>query len=201
MAVPLTNADLTTATIEGSGLFDLLMRAVKVHLDVEFKSGALRGSDYATVYLGSLDLAMKTGVAYLLARDKNALEADLMEQQVLLAQAQIEKVQAEIELVQKQIDRSDAEAALLAQKVITEQAQVSPTGVDPDSIIGKQKLLYQRQADGFKRDAEQKAAKILADSWSVRRTTDEGTVADSTNKLADSFVGQAMTALLAGVAA
>jgi hypothetical protein len=68
-------------------------------------------------------------------------------------------------------------------------------------VIGKQITLYQAQADGFKRDAEQKAAKIMVESWNARRATDEATVADGTNKLADAYIGQAITKLLAGAGA
>ena len=68
-------------------------------------------------------------------------------------------------------------------------------------MIGKQKALYGAQTDGVKRDAEQKAAKLLADTWSVRRTTDEATVADATNKLNDATVGRAIEKLLSGIGA
>ena len=50
-------------------------------------------------------------------------------------------------------------------------------------------------------DAEQKAAKLMVDSWNVRRTTDEGTVADGTNRLSDYYVGNAVAKLLAGIGA
>jgi hypothetical protein len=89
----------------------------------------------------------------------------------------------------------------LNQKKVTERAQTVGDGVDDNSVIGKQKLLYAAQTSGFTRDAEQKAAKLLVDSWSVRRTTDEGTVADGTNMLNDATVGRAVNKLLAGVGA
>ena len=74
-------------------------------------------------------------------------------------------------------------------------------GVDENSVVGRQKLLYKAQTDGFSRDAEQKAAKLLVDSWSTRRATDEGTVADATNMLNDATVGRSVKKLLAGVGA
>ena len=100
-----------------------------------------------------------------------------------------------------QIAKAAAETALLNQKVITEKAQTDGSVISPDSILGKQVILFKVQADGFQRDAEQKAAKLMIDTWSVRRGTDEGVAADSTNKLADTFIGQAVTKLLAGVEA
>lgn len=210
-AVPIT--DLTQATLEGQGAFDLLMRAVKAHLDGEYKAGRIKGTEYSTVYLGALTQVMQTGLAFVLQKQKTDLEAQLLEKQIELTnqqrinaevemtvlQAQKCKLNAEYDLIIEQKSKSGAETALLTQKVVTERAQTLATGVDEDSVLGKQKALYAAQTAGFTRDAEQKAAKLLVDSWNVRRTTDEGTVADSTNKLADYYVGTAVAKLLAGV--
>ena len=312
----LTTADLTSASVIGNGVFDVLMRSVKAHLDDEFKRGAIKGTDYATVYLGSLNLAMQTGLSFLLQRQKTGLEADILAQQLLLAQKQVEKatielamltasqakipaeiaqieaqtllinqqrtnaiaealnipkqgavvdaqallvaqqrtnliseelgivaktsltteqlqtevlnnyihptditlsgkydqerqigkaqvckLTAEFDLTVAAITKSAQELLLLTQKTATEKAQILATGVDDNSVVGKQKLLYAAQTNGFARDAEQKAAKLLADTWSVRRTTDEATVADATNMLYDTAVGRAVTKLLTGVGA
>lgn len=267
----ITVTDLTSASPAGAGTFDVLMRAVKAHLDEEFKRGTLKGPEYATVYLGSVNLAMQTGMSFLLQQQKVGLEVSLLEKQLLLAQAQVDKaaielamltasqgkvpleiaqltaqnllitqqktnlvsenlgilsktaltdqqklnaviegtvlvaqeckVRAEYNLTLSATTKSAREIDLLTQKTATEKAQILALGVDDNSIIGKQKLLYAAQSDGFKRDAEQKAAKLLADTWSVRRTTDEATVADATNMLNDVAVGRAITKLLAGVGA
>lgn len=306
-------ADLTQATLAGTGVFDVLMRANKAHLDAEFSKNRIKGAEYATVYLGSLTQVMQTALQFLLTKEKTDLEAQLLEKQILLAQKQIDKATAELvqiaaqtELINQQkanlvaealnipkqgdvlvaqklqvaqqttnllaeslnipkqgllIDANKAqvtqqtenlvsqklqveaqtllvnqqklnaitentvliaqecklradfdlimgsvlktaqETTLLTQKVVTERAQVTALGVEDNSILGKQKILYQAQTDGFKRDAEQKAAKLMVDTWNVRRTTDEGTVADSTNMLNDVAVGRAVNKLLAGVEA
>ncbi len=201
-------AELSEATLEGTGSFDVLMRAVKAHLDAEFAKGRIKGPEYATVYLGSMELAMKQGVDFLLQKRKNDAEYRLLEQQILNAVqehavlvAQECKLQAEFDLTQAQTARTNQELALLTQKTATEAAQILALGVDVDSVIGRQKALYAAQTAGFARDAEQKATKLLVDSWSVRRTTDEATVADATNKLADVYVGNAVTKLLDGIGA
>ena len=158
---------------------------------------------------------MQTALAFILAKQKTDLEAQLLQKQIELTnqqrinaevemtvlQAQKCKLDAEFDLIKEQTLKGAAETALLTQKVVTERAQTLAVGVDADSVLGKQKALYQAQTDGFTRDAEQKAAKLMVDSWNVRRTTDEGTVADGTNKLADFYVGSAVSKLLAGVGA
>lgn len=307
----LTIDQLTDATLEGDGVFDVLMRANKAHLDAEYAKDRIKGAEYATVYLGSLESVMSTSLQFLLQREKIALEAELMAQQVEIAKIQLLKTQVELEILrasqakvpaeialleqqkinlvsenlltiekttqttqqtanliaegqnipkqglildnqkaqiaqqtvnlaaeklltdgktqltghqsanaviegtvlQAQKCKLDAEfdllkstnlkaiqeTALLAQKNVTEKAQTLAMGVDENSVIGRQKLLYKAQTDGFTRDAEQKAAKLLVDTWNVRRTTDEGTVADGVNMLNDATVGRAVNKLLAGV--
>ena len=111
------------------------------------------------------------------------------------------KLQAEYDVLLETKLKTAQETTLLGQKTQTEKAQTVGAGVDVDSVIGKQKNLYQAQTDGFKRDAEQKAAKLLVDSWNVRRTTDSGTVADGNNLLNDATVGRAVKQMLAGVGA
>lgn len=239
--VPLS--DLTQTTLDGSGVFDTLMRSMKAHLETEYQKGRIKGAEYSTVYLGSLTAVLDASLNFLLQREKVALEAELMAQQVLVAQAEVakanaqvqvalaevekahveleilgltkEKIPAEIavlqaqkckldaefDLIKEQTIKSAQETLLLAQKVTTEKAQVSSIGVDADSVVGRQKSLYAAQTNGFARDAEQKAAKLLADTWNVRRTTDEGTIADGTNMLNDATVGRAINKMLQGVGA
>jgi len=215
-------ADLTESTVEGAGVFDLLMRANKAHLEQEFSKNRIKGSEYATVYLGSMQAVMEASLKFLLERQKVGLDAELIQAQILQVQAQTAllaeqtlnaiaerdvliaqkcKLQAEFDLLVESKLKSAQETALLAQKVLTERAQTQALGVDGDSVVGKQKALYQAQTDGFTRDAEQKVAKVMVDSWNVRRTTDEDTVADTTNKLSDTFVGRAVDKLLTGVGA
>lgn len=215
MAITITLPSLTEASLTGTGAFDVLMRALKEHLDTEYKAGRISGSDYANVYLGGLNQVMQTALAFVLQSQKAGLEAELIAKQIELVnqqrinaevemrvlQAQVCKLQAEFDLIQEQKLKGVAETALLTQKIVTERAQTLAVGVDADSVLGKQKALYQAQTDGFTRDAEQKAAKLMVDSWNVRRTTDEGTVADGVNMLNDAAVGRAVTKLLNGVGA
>ena len=330
MAV-LTLAELTETTLDGTGVFDTLMRANKAHLEAEFSKGRIKGTEYATVYLGSLETVMRSSMEFLLQRDKNNLEAQLLEQQILLAQVKIQqanaelailqanltkipaeiaqltaqtaqtikqtsvidqeillkqqqvlvsvedvlvkkqqvlvatsevaiaqaklvnipkeglqldaqtalvnqqvsketsnnfvhptdvklsgtndqqrqvlvgqkcKLDAEFDLLQSEKLKSASETALLAQKNATERAQTTELGVDANSVIGKQKSLYQAQTEGFARDAEQKAAKLMVDTWNVRRTTDpDAADINATNQLTDASVGRAVAKLLGGVGA
>lgn len=203
--------EITTEALAGTGHFDVLMRAITAHLDAEFAKNRFKGPEYATVYLGSMELAMRTALEFTLQQRKNDAEYRLLEKQILNAvkegevlEAQKCKLQAEFDLTVGTTAKTAEELALLTQKTATERAQILATGVDADSVVGRQKGLYVAQTNGFARDAEQKAAKLLSDTWSVRRTTDEGTIAGEVspgvdNGLGDADIGRAIEKMLEGI--
>lgn len=203
----------TQAKVDGNGIFDVLMQAAKGHLEQEYAKSRIKGPEYSQVYLGTMTQVLTTALQYTLQAELTSekiktegLQQQLLTQQVLNAEvegrvleATVCKLKAEFDLLQEQKLKTITETGLLAQKTATERAQTVEAGVDDNSVIGKQRKLYQAQADGFQRDAEQKTAKLLVDSWNVRRTTDEGTTANTTNKLDDATVGRAVNKLLTGV--
>lgn len=84
--------DLTHASIEGNGVFDVLMRAVNAHLQKEWSANRLKGTEYSTVYLGALESTMNASLQFLLARDKTNAELDILKQQ--LVNLKVEEINA-----------------------------------------------------------------------------------------------------------
>jgi hypothetical protein len=239
----ITINDLTESKLDGAGVFDKLMIAAKAHLEAEFKKGAIKGPEYAQVYLGQVQPILSTALQFVVASHKSDLEAQLLTQQVELAKAQVLQIEAQTRLVEQQIVQSQMqtdlieqqkinavqeeknleaqecllkaqydntvattqrvtkETDLMAQKIVTEKAQTTSIGVDADSVIGRQKALFAAQTAGFQRDAEQKAASTLLQTWSTQRMTDEGVSANADNMLNDASLGRVVTKLLQGIGA
>lgn len=192
----ITTDQLTEATLNGGGIFDVLMDAVEVHLESEFQKGRIRGTDYSQVYLGSMQSVLQQGITFLL--QKGIVDADIAlknaqvitegKQQAVLDQ-QVAKLTAETALI-------NAQKGLIDQQKVTEQAQTQSGIAQNDSLLGKKKEVYQNQANGYLRDAEQKAAKIMVDAWSIQRTTDEGVMPTPANRLTDTYIGQAVEKMI-----
>lgn len=230
---PITNEDLTTKVVDGTGIFDELMTAANAHLTYQWEQDRITGTSYAEVYLGQLTAVLGQAVLFLTERDKTYLnnllvqsqikladaqvalaaqdllnkqqellnneqellnkqqellnaqkQMELMEQQIQLAKKQVELADKELlvkdkemQLLDKQIAVQETTADLTRQKIKTEMAQISDSvdGVSVTGILGAQIALYKQQRDGFLRDAEQKALKIVADTWITRKTVDDGT--------------------------
>ena len=92
---PILLTDLTTIEVDGTGAFDVLMQATKSHLEQEFVKGRIKGTEYATVYLGSLEHVLNAALQFLLQKDKMALDALLVAKQIELAEVEKEKALAE----------------------------------------------------------------------------------------------------------
>ena len=181
---PITNEDLTTKVVDGTGIFDELMTAANAHLSAQWDMERITGTQYAEVYLGQLTAVLQQAVTFLIEKDKTYLnnllinaQIELANKQIELADKELEKADKEIELLDKQIQLQELNKELIAQKVKTEKAQIADTvdGVPVTGIIGAQIALYKQQKDGFIRDAEQKALKIISDTWITRKTVDDGT--------------------------
>lgn len=180
---PITNEDLTTKVVNGTGIFDELMTAANAHLDSQFKNERITGTQYAEVYLGQLQAVLANAVQFLIERDKTYLnnllinaQIELANKQAELAEKQIEQADKQLELLEKQIEFQQAQSDLARQKIKTEIAQISDTvdNIAVGGVIGAQVALYKQQRESFLRDAEQKSLKILADTWITRKTIDEG---------------------------
>jgi len=152
-------------------------------------------------------------------QDRTVAEVDLMNQKLVtevaqtsdtkpIALGQMSTTTTIAGLALSQKEKIDAEVILLSQKSITELSQTSdaiPTGTPALNVnttvagmVDKQKTLLTRQSDGFLRDAEQKATKMLIDAWSVDASVNSAT-ANSTNKLDDANLGAMVTKLKTGI--
>ena len=93
----LTEADLTTRKLEGTGLFDGLMEATNAQLQEQYDSGRITGSEFASAYVSGLQSAMGNAVQYLLSRDTTHWQAVVAQQQARAAELEVVKTRLQVE--------------------------------------------------------------------------------------------------------
>jgi len=141
---------LTTMSLDGTGVFDVLMKATKLHLTEEYEADRVTGDEYTKLYLGALTAVMQTSVQFLLnnqqeekiqaeialVRQKTVTElaqtdddiptglgfnGDTLVEGMVASQKAINALQAD--LVSSQVTESEAKVALTGQQIITELAK------------------------------------------------------------------------------
>ena len=112
MATDIQFSDLTNATTptDGTGYFDKLLSTINIHINDQYNQGRLTGTDYASVYLGSMQSAISQSLEFLLkeklieAQTDGAIsDAKTKEQQSKIAY--IERIIKDKEAVKAGLDK------------------------------------------------------------------------------------------------
>lgn len=122
-AIPIE--DLTQVIIDGTGVFDKFLTLHRLHLTREFEEARIQGKEYSEVYTKTYVAHLEQAIQFLLAKEKQAYELNLLE-------AQAEKVKAEVAIDEFQLNE------LLPKEVILKDAQISKMQSDAD--ISKKQL-------------------------------------------------------------
>lgn len=132
--------------------------------------------------------------------------------EIKLTEAQVAKMEADVEIANKQLLIADKElqiktkelellaeqVILTKQKVVTEQAQTDPSVIQEGSVIAMNNKVLAAQVDGFKRDAEQKAASTLLQTW-IARLNNDAALTNDANMLKDNYIGRAVETMMEGI--
>jgi hypothetical protein len=100
---------------EGTGIFDIIIKAANGNIKVEYDSGRINGSNYAAVYLGTLQSAMNLAMQFLLKEEQTEIQTDKAKEELLLA---LDSHDAKVALVENQASKLAEERKALIQSVI-----------------------------------------------------------------------------------
>jgi hypothetical protein len=100
---------------KGTGIFDVLMEAVNENIASQYKKNRITGSDFANVYLGSVQAVLQQSVEYSLRKSTVEAELRLTEERIKLTY---------VERVLK-----DKQAADLGLDEVVKDSNVSPDAV------------------------------------------------------------------------
>ena len=94
-AIPIE--DLTQVILDGTGVFDKFLTLHRLHLTREFEEARIQGKEYSEVYTKTYIAHLEQAIQFLLAKEKQAYELNLLE-------AQAEKVKADAANANKQLE-------------------------------------------------------------------------------------------------
>ena len=177
---------------KGTGVFDKLMEAVNKNIKIQYDEGKIKGTDYANVYLGSLQTVLQQSIEFIL-REKlveaqiegvkmdnivkefeieikvpKELEllnsqVELAGQEVLVKMEQVEQLKAQVEQLKAQTEQAVAQTALLTRQ----QLELELNGVADRASKEAQTSLYTRQEQGFDDNKNQKLFEAQMNAWSL----------------------------------
>ena len=159
---------------EGTGIFDIIIKAANENIKIQHKTSRITGAEYAEVYLGAMQTAIAEAMKFILQNDTLAKELELK-------QAQIAKINAERDLVNAQIAAFGAQEAkelelkqaqinkLTADKALTDAQTLAYPAQQAKDIEVKQANidLLNRQKEGFDDNKHQKLFEAQMNAWAL----------------------------------
>ena len=136
------NANPQDPKWEGTGIFDVIIKAANENIKIQHKTSRITGAEYAEVYLGTMQSAISEAMKFVLQNDTLAKEIELKE-------AQIAKINADKELINAQLL---AYAEQQAKDLAVKQANID---------------LLNRQKDGFDDNKHQKLFEAQMNAWAL----------------------------------
>jgi len=162
----LTNEDLTTRVVDGSGVFDALMSGFSAHLKKEYEQNRITGEQYTKAYISAVGGALQTGASFLLGRDQAYWQAVLAQQQALMAEVQVVtarvtletakatfaeariralNAEAEFGLTKMKIASEDQQYCLLVKQTEAAELQITATEFNNEHLLPLQKTMLEEQ--------------------------------------------------------
>jgi len=149
-----TNAELTTDILNGTGTLDVLMKSLTVSLDEQFKKARITGTDYANVYLGAVNALVPQAVAFVLGKQQADKQAELTQKQIDLVDAQLLKEALERDLLtlEATIKTNEnvkllSEIALVDSQNAIAQAQLLKEPLERNILIQEEAIKIAQEAD------------------------------------------------------
>lgn len=141
----LTNEDLTTGVVKGTGTFDALMTGFKAHLQEEFKAQRISGAEYTKAYTALVAAAMSNATQFLLGRDAAFWQAVQAQAGAIAARVQLETAKVQYAGVLLDTLTSRANYALTKLKLATEDVQFASAEYNLQEILPQQKVMLFEQ--------------------------------------------------------
>ena len=180
-------SELTSGTLDGNGVFDILMRVVDEHINKQFDNNRIRGTDYANAYIQLMNMVLNHAGDYALAKAKLPLEMQLLKKELELKEFELNQIKpkelealsaenalkkAQLPILEKELNLKEQQLDLNKKELQLKELQIPLMEKEID-IKDKQLNLAQYELD-FKAPAEVDSIKAQTEYSRQRTVTEKG---------------------------
>lgn len=165
----INSTDPENQTWEGTGVFDELMKAINGNIQVQYDSGRIKGGEYATVYLGSMQAAISEAMKYML--NKKTIEKGLEAQDVNIAISEVqlaentEKWALQRKVLENQLEMSNVDVRYKEQNVTKDLAirdkQIESATADIAFNNSKKQIMEYTRKDNIRAKSAEQFAEFI----------------------------------------
>lgn len=152
----LSNADLTTGSITGTGTFDKLMVGVAAQLKGEFDNNRITGAEYTKAYIGITQSALSIAAQFLLGKDSAYWQAVQAQALAITARLQLQTAKIQNAAVKFEAMTAKANYALSKLKLSSLDVEFATGTYNLENVLPKQAALLDEQLAGAIKDTQTK---------------------------------------------
>ena len=188
----LTNEDLTTRTVGGSGTYDAIMASQAAHLKDEFNQGRITGAEYTKAYIALAQAAAGQAIQFLLGKDQAYWASVIAQGQALTARVQHETAKVQLAIALVEMNNQRATFALNKIRLANEDAQYGINKYNLDNILPSQKAQILQQTTNLVSEelgidartalAEQQKTNLVSEELNISK---QGALIDSNKAVQD----------------
>lgn len=134
----LSNADLTTGSITGTGTFDKLMVGVAAQLKGEFDNNRITGAEYTKAYIGITQSALSIAAQFLLGKDSAYWQAVQAQALAVTARLQLQTAKIQNAAVKFEAMTAKANYALTKLKLSTLDTEYATGQYNLENLLPSQ---------------------------------------------------------------
>lgn len=165
-AIPIE--DLTQVILDGTGVFDKFLTLHRLHLTREFEEARIQGKEYSEVYTKLYVVHLEQAIQFLLAKEKQAYELNLLEVQAekVKAEVAIDKYNLEV-LLPKDGAIKDAQLVQVNKQAEKLDVEVKKDLYELNNILPKQADLITAQIDKMRADTNTAKKQLEILQWEL----------------------------------
>ena len=154
---------------EGTGVFDQLMMAISGNVQVQYDAGRIKGQDYATVYMNSMQTAISEAMKFVLNKKVVEKQVEAQDVQIAMSEVQLaensEKWALQKRVLENQLTMSDVDVAYKEQNVLRDleirDKQIQSADADIEFNISKKLIMEQTRKDNIRSKAAEQFAEFM----------------------------------------
>lgn len=145
----LTNEDLTSREVNGSGTFDSIMAGIDAHLALQWDKGRITGDEYSKVYASLADTALSTSVQFLINRDTTFWAAQAAQLNAITARVALEAEKAKLGLIQIEALKAKTEYAIAKVTLAAQSVEFDAAKFRVDNMLPKENQILSKNLEGL----------------------------------------------------
>lgn len=165
----INSVDASNVHWDGDGILDKMLKVINSNIKIQYDEGRLKGTEYADVYLGAMQVALSESIKFLLNKDLIEKQIEGMDVKTAIDEVQLaessEKWAIQKQVLENQLEMSNIDVSYKEQSLIKDleirDKQIESASADVAFNESKKTIMEQTRKDNIRSKAAEQFAEFM----------------------------------------